>query len=39
MKNIFGIFFSLFFMLTFGQKDTITFKNKDVIVGELKVMF
>ena len=38
MKKIFDIFFSLFFIINFKQKDTITFKNKDVIVGELKVM-
>jgi len=38
MKIILNLFFGLFFITTFGQKDTITLKNKDVIVGELKEM-
>lgn len=38
MKNILTLFFGLFFITTFAQKDTIAFKNKDVIVGELKEM-
>lgn len=38
MKNILMLFFGLFFMTTFAQKDTIIFKNKDIIVGELKEM-
>lgn len=38
MKNIFALLFGLFFMNSFAQKDTLTFKNKDVIVGELKEM-
>ncbi len=38
MKNIFTIILGLFFMNSFAQKDTLTFKNKDVIVGELKEM-
>jgi len=38
MKNILILFLGLFFMTTYAQKDTITFKNKDIIVGELKEM-
>lgn len=38
MRDILSLFFGLFFISAFAQKDTITFKNKDVIVGELKQM-
>ncbi|HEY6143177.1 MAG TPA: DUF481 domain-containing protein [Flavobacterium sp.] len=38
MKNIFSFFLGLFFLSAFAQKDTITFNNKDIIVGELKQM-
>ena len=38
MKSFSLLFFGLFFMTTFAQKDTIIFKNKDIIVGELKEM-
>lgn len=38
MKNIFNLLLGLFFMSAFAQKDTITFKNKDIMVGELKQM-
>lgn len=36
MKIFWLFFFVLFSVTTSAQKDTITFKNKDVIVGELK---
>jgi hypothetical protein len=38
LKLIYILFISLFFIPIFAQKDTITFKNKDIIVGELKEM-
>lgn len=38
MKNAFTLLLGLFFISAIAQKDTITFKNKDIIVGELKQM-
>lgn len=38
MKNLLSLLFGLFFIPVFAQNDTITFKNKDVIIGELKEM-
>jgi hypothetical protein len=38
MKNFLSFLFGLFFISAFAQKDTITFKNKDIMVGELKEM-
>ncbi|WP_348798431.1 DUF481 domain-containing protein [Flavobacterium adhaerens] len=38
MRNALLLFFGLLFITAFAQKDTITFKNKDIIVGELKEM-
>jgi hypothetical protein len=38
MKNISTLLFGLFSTLALAQKDTVTFKNKDVLVGELKEM-
>lgn len=36
MKIFLSVFFGLFFMSAFAQKDTITLKNNNIIVGEVK---
>ena len=38
MKYLLALLFGLFFITMHAQKDTITFKNKNIIVGELKEM-
>ena len=36
MRTVLCVFFGLICMTLFAQNDTLVFKNKDVIVGELK---